>query len=300
MVSGPGLVESVGAGPDGWGTDGAKRSGDASPGGDLKEHGEVAEGTATNGPARAGLTAADESDDARRSSPGKPNAHRGGDAARLERHARGAERAAHDPDDLPTPADPSRLPAILGCRLDRVVRLADGRIVAVVDAVDEVTRAAAESCGAVAVPRAAVEPLSLLGDASPFAQAKLVATGLAAERDAEAERRQATAVLARRKLRAAEAMLGAELPAEAIAAARDAMVAAVSGLAAAGEPELPAARLLFEILVPAGRLTLEQAALVAKADGLARAYGSAAVPPPAVVAQSVLEDARRVVDGLTP
>jgi hypothetical protein len=79
------------------------------------------------------------------------------------------------------------------------------------------------------------------------------------------------------------------------------MVAAVGGLAAgATEPDLPAARLLFEILVPAGRLTLERAALVAKADGLARAYGGASVPPPAATAQSVLEDARRIVDDLEP
>jgi hypothetical protein len=198
------------------------------------------------------------------------------------------------------PADASRLPALLGSRLDRVVELVDGRMVAVVDTVDEVTRTAAEWCGAVAVPRAAVEPLSLLGDASPFARAKVVATGLATERDAEGERRREAAALARRKLRAAEAMVAAELPAEAIVAARDAMMAAVSGLGAGTEPDLPAARLLFEILVPAGRLTLEQAALVAKADGLARAYGGAAVPPPTSAAQSVLADARRVVGDLGP
>ncbi len=198
------------------------------------------------------------------------------------------------------PADASRLPAILGCRLDRVVELADGRMVAVVDSVDEVTRAAAESCGAVAVPRAAVEPLSLLGEASPFARAKVVATGMAMEPDIEVEGRRGAAALARRKLRAAEAMVAAGLPAEAIVAARDAMVAAVGGLAAGTEPDLPAARLLFEVLVPAGRLTLETAALVAKADGLARAYGSAAVPPLATTAQSVLEDARRIVGKLDP
>jgi hypothetical protein len=179
-----------------------------------------------------------------------------------------------------------------------VVELADGRMVAVVDAVDEVTRTAAEACGAVAVPRAAVEPLSLLGEVSPFARAKLVAMGLAPERDARAERRREAAALAQRKLRAAEALVGSDLAAEAIVAARDAMVAAVSGLAAATESDLPAARLLFEILVPAGRLTLESAALVAKADGLARAYGSAAVPPPAAVAQSVLDDARRILEGV--
>ncbi|MBN1770304.1 MAG: SWIM zinc finger family protein [Deltaproteobacteria bacterium] len=200
----------------------------------------------------------------------------------------------------PAAAEAARLPAILGYRLDRVVELGDGRMVAVVDSVDEVTRGAAESCGAVAMPLAAVEPLSLLGDASPFARAKVVATGLA-EHDAEAARGREAAALARRKLRAAEAMLGAELPAEAIVAARDAMVAAVGGLAAgASEPDLPAARLLFEVLVPAGRLTLERAALVAKADGLARAYGSAAMPPPAATARSVLEDARRVVGDLEP
>ncbi|NMC68712.1 MAG: DEAD/DEAH box helicase family protein [Myxococcales bacterium] len=200
----------------------------------------------------------------------------------------------------PAPADASRLPAILGSRLDRVVELADGRIVAVVDAVDEVTRTAAESHGAVAMPRAVVEPLSLLGDASPFARAKVLAEGLVTERDAEAERRREAAALAERKLRAAEAMFAAELPAEAIVAARDAMLAAVSGLTGASEPDLPAARLLFEVLVPAGRLTLEKAALVAKADGLARAYGTSSVSPPAPTARSVLEDARRIVAELQP
>jgi hypothetical protein len=148
------------------------------------------------------------------------------------------------------------------------------------------------------MPRAALEPLSLLGDASPFAKAKVVAEGLANPSDPEAERRAQARSVAERKLRAAEAMIAAELPAEAIAAARDAMLAAIGGLApGAVEPDLPAARLLFEILVPAGRLTLESAALVAKADGLARAYGVAAVPPPAATAPSVLEDARRIVAG---
>ncbi|MBI5487030.1 MAG: DEAD/DEAH box helicase [Deltaproteobacteria bacterium] len=202
-------------------------------------------------------------------------------------------------DGGPVPADASRLPAILGSRLDRVVELPDGRFVAVVDSLDEVTRTAAEACGAVAMPQAAVEPMALLGDASPFARAKVVATGLTGELDTAAERRREAAALAQRKLKAAEAMIGAELPAEAIAAARDAMLAAVSGLApGATEPDLPAARLLFEVLVPAGHLTLENAALVAKADGLARAYGAAAVPPPVATAHSVLEDARRIVGEL--
>jgi superfamily II DNA or RNA helicase len=196
-------------------------------------------------------------------------------------------------------AEASRLPTILGCRLDRVVELADGRMVAVVDSVDEVTRTAAEACGAVAIPRAAVEPLSLLGNASPFARAKTVAEGLGDGSHGETDRRVQTVLVAQRKLRAAEAMVSAGLPAEAIVAARDAMVAAVSGQAAATDPDLPAARLLFEVLVPTGRLTLERAALVAKADGLARAYGASSVPPPAATAQSVLEDARRIVGDLT-
>ncbi|MBI5487027.1 MAG: hypothetical protein HY905_06815 [Deltaproteobacteria bacterium] len=42
----------------------------------------------------------------------------------------------------------------------------------------------------------------------------------------------------------------------------------------------------------------EQRELVAKADGLARAYGAAAVPPRVATAQSVLEDARRIVGEL--
>jgi hypothetical protein len=54
------------------------------------------------------------------------------------------------------PADATRLPGLLGYRLDRVVELPTGQIIAIVDEVDEVTCAAAESCGAVGMARAAV------------------------------------------------------------------------------------------------------------------------------------------------
>jgi superfamily II DNA or RNA helicase len=196
-------------------------------------------------------------------------------------------------------ADATRLPDLLGHRLDRVVELPAGQIVAIVDEIDEVTRAAAESCGAVAMARAAVEPLSILGDASPFARARIVAEGLAAEEAGAGGRRAQSREVAERKLRAAEAMAGAGLPAESIAAARDAMLAAVRGVAAgSAEYDLPVARLLFEVLVPSGRLTLERAALVAKADGLARAYGESPAPVPPAIALAVLEDARRLVGDL--
>jgi hypothetical protein len=195
--------------------------------------------------------------------------------------------------------DPTRLPDLLGTRLDRVVQLADGRLVAVVDSLDEVTRAAAEACGALPMPRAAMEPLAMLGEASPLARAKVVAEGLGSGAAAETERRAHAALVAARRLRAAEAMVAADLSCEAVSTARDAMLAAVGGLTPEPPPaDLPPARLLFEVLVPSGHLTLELAALVAKADGLARAYGTAAVPPPMGIALSVIDDARRIVAAL--
>jgi superfamily II DNA or RNA helicase len=223
-----------------------------------------------------------------------------------------------DEEDLPDDAVPDTIPAtcvaeattrtplaaarklqeVLGPRLSRVVVLASGQTVALVDKVDEATREAARVQGMAVAEIGVVDGLAALGGDSPFAAATVILdTGPASDSQAAEQRRESLAV-AERKLAAAQTLCAANLGAEAIAQAHASMLASMRTIAAGHglAVGLSPARLLYEIMVPRGHLSLGAAMLISRAEGLAAAYAEIAQPAPAEIARSVVVDAAALLE----
>ncbi|MFN7950617.1 MAG: helicase-related protein [bacterium] len=215
--------------------------------------------------------------------------------------ARGST-AGTAPEPSPDAPPEERLRELLGHRLERVVRLGSGRVVAVVDSADEVTSEAAARTNVAVLDRAAFAATQALGDDSPFAAAEVLFQRDAAPGNGRTEGRRAELLaIAHRRLHAAETLLASELPSEALAQAHAAMEAAVRALDPDAGGDTPhAARLLYEHLVPRGLFDLERAALVSRADGLARAFAELPVAPPRELVMAVVADARRIVGAKAP
>lgn len=205
------------------------------------------------------------------------------------------ERGAPEPEGQP---DLSRKIAdLLGSRLQQVLALPSGRLVAAVDRLDEVTRAAGERAGVAVVAASTLADLSALGSDSPLEGARVLLERPADDRNEQA-RRERLAV-ARRKLEAARQLAGADLGAEAVVQAEAAIATGLRAVAARwveqtaadGGDDMAPARLLYEVLVPRGALSLEQAARAARVESLARAYSDCVAPVPGPLVQATLADA---------
>ncbi len=222
-------------------------------------------------------------------------------------------------DESVSPAE--RLAGVLGPRLARVLRLASGRLVALVDRVDAATSAAAEEAGMTALAAGTEEALESLGADSIFAGAEVVLDRGAREGGATEAERAHHLALAKRKLAAAQMLAKGGLGGEALGQAMAGMGAALRAMAAgeavadteiagtavadseapgtvAAGDRLPPVRLLYEVLVPRGRLSLEDAAKVSRAEALARAYEGVGGTPPADTVLEILEDTRAMIAAL--
>ncbi|MFH1554265.1 MAG: hypothetical protein ABII76_05295, partial [Pseudomonadota bacterium] len=184
-----------------------------------------------------------------------------------------------------------RLASLLGPRLRRALSLPSGKLVALVDRVDDATRDAAAGEGFTVMDMGLAGQLAALGDDSPLAASTVLMERGADDTNHDGVRRAEHLVVARRKLAAARALQGAGAGAEAMAQAHASMIAFARSLAADDEAGLSPPRLLYEILVPRGDLSLEQVALIARAGELAAAYSDVAQPAPDAMVAAVIGDA---------
>jgi superfamily II DNA or RNA helicase len=223
-----------------------------------------------------------------------------------------APREAHSPltagQERPTAAGPphlegldeplAHLAACLGPRLGKAFRLASGQLVALVDRVDDITRAAARKAGVALMETSALDGLAALGADSPFATAQLLLDQEGFQDALGSARRAEWQALARRKLSAARLLAAGGQGSESMAQVQAGMIAALKSLIVEeGHWALPTLRLVHEVLVPAGRLDLEQAAAIARAMALAAAYVDSPQAAPAALVEGVIADAERLLDG---
>ena len=194
----------------------------------------------------------------------------------------------------PTTPDPTlaRLREALGARLQRVLRLPSGRVVAIADSAEDADTPSPTLDGVTVMDEDAARALGALGEDSPLAQAQEIWRRASGAGGRAPSRTQRQLTLASRKLRAARRLAEDDLGAEALAPISGALIAMAR--ARAGDEaaaQLPPARLLYEALVPAGHLSPEQAALILRAEALAGAYGSSADDPPEGLLKELLREA---------
>jgi superfamily II DNA or RNA helicase len=195
------------------------------------------------------------------------------------------------------PLDPvAALRERVGDALEQVVRLADGRLVAVVRG--EAPSVAAD--GAILLPARAAEALHPLGSASPLAGAEVLYRAPAGADPAGpllAARRDLLA-LAERKRAGGGALLAAGQPAEALGLFRDAMTLACRALDPRGDPGGEPAALLTVVhgqLVPGGLLSEAEAGALARAGEAARAFAAVTIAPPDSLVAAIAADAGALV-----
>jgi hypothetical protein len=200
---------------------------------------------------------------------------------------------AYAADTAPTPlADPkgasaeplAALQATFGDSLERVVRLADGRVLGVVRG----QVPAGVQVPAIVVTENVARALEPLGNASPIATGEELfrATPAVVVSDAVLERR-ARVTEAARKVAAAKALVAANLGGEALALLHAALALACRAMDDRGDPdESPAAILasVFEHGIPSGALTDADGSALTRAAEMARAFASAS-PPSVIVAR---------------
>lgn len=196
------------------------------------------------------------------------------------------------------PADPvASLRERLGERVERVVKLDDGRLLAVVAGDGPAPELPPESNALVMTSHAAAA-LTVLGDASPVARAQVLFEQQGDPEDwARALARKGLVSAAERKLAAARALLAAELPADALSLSRDAMSFACRALADRDPGSDPAA-LLITIYGPmssSGALSPDEAHAIVQAGELARAFDAAPEGPPRELVSELVARAERLV-----
>ncbi len=183
----------------------------------------------------------------------------------------------------------------IGAALERVILLADGRLVGLVrgaapaNAVD----------GAVLLPALAAEALDALGSASPLAGAEVLyrAPGRETATDPILAARRDLVMLAGRKRAAAAALTTAGQPGEALPLFREAMALALRAMDPRGDPGADPAALLAALhghLLPGGLVTEAEAAALARAGEAARAFAQSTVAPPEPLVTGVAADAAAV------
>ncbi len=191
------------------------------------------------------------------------------------------------------PPDPvAALRERVGDALERVVRLADGRLVGLVRG--EVPAGAVD--GAVLLATRTVEALAPLGAASPLAGAEVVyqAARDSAGPDPIVSARRDLLALAERKRAGAAALVTAGHPGEALSLLGEAMALTCRALDPRGDPGAEPAALLAAIhghLLPAKLMTELEASALARAGECARAFGVSTVTPPDALAGAVAADA---------
>ena len=183
----------------------------------------------------------------------------------------------------------SRMQSALGERIERVVAVGGGLVV-VADEVDRATEEVVASLGGdvalAVVDSRSWASLSRLGPASPLSGGRVLLQ--------ESTPRPSADGVAKRKLKAAEALAEAGHADEALSMGTAAMLHAVAGVA--GQPPPPAetaAVWLYAEVLPSGLIRPDQAATIGRGLSLAAA---GEIPPK--LARDVLDDARKLVGEL--
>jgi superfamily II DNA or RNA helicase len=179
----------------------------------------------------------------------------------------------------------------IGARLERIVRLPDGRLAAI-------TRSGAGDSalalpdGVVALSAPVAAAMASLGALSPLHEAEVIFEAPpAAEEDPLARARQALVKTGERKLAAARMLLDGDLRSEALGLVRDAIAIGCRTLSDEADPGEAPARLaaaLYGQLVPAGKVSQADADTLARASELARAFADDEQGPPAALVVSLL------------
>jgi superfamily II DNA or RNA helicase len=196
------------------------------------------------------------------------------------------------------PSDVEQLRAELGDALERIVRLPDGRLIGVIRGDGAPPTLAVP---AVLVPKAAVDALAPLGDASPLAQGELLYRAEAPpEVDPRAEASRAMIAAAERKLAAASTLVSAGMGGEALGLFREALSLGCRAAADVDPGEDGAALIaaVYGRLVPQGTLTEADAHALTRAGELARAFGGSAMAPPEALLAGMERDAKALLGRL--
>ena len=189
----------------------------------------------------------------------------------------------------------SALRAALGDSLERVVRLADGRVLGVVRG----NVPTGLEVPGLLVSEQTARALEPLGDASPLAAGEvLFRAEPSAAVEPQFEARRARALEAARKLAGARALVQAGIGAEALGLLHGALALACRAMDDRGDPgEAPTAILasVFEHCVPNGTLGDADANALTRAGELARAFASTALQPPASLVAKIAAEATDLV-----
>ena len=194
--------------------------------------------------------------------------------------------------------DVDQLREHLGDALERIVRLPDGRLLAVVrgDGAHP-----ALPVPAVLVPRSAADALAPLGDASPIAQGEVLYRAEApAPIDPSVEASRAMIAAAERKLAAATTLVSAGMGGEALGLFRESLSLGCRAAADVDPGEDGAALIsaVYGRLIPQGTLTDADAHALTRAGELARVFGGSAVAPPEALLTSMERDSKALLGRL--
>jgi hypothetical protein len=179
----------------------------------------------------------------------------------------------------------------LGAALERIVRLADGTLVAVVA---DGARVPAEACAMAILPASAASALAALGEASPLARAEAIyEKGVTAgSQPATAPWRMAALAAALRKLEAARVLRSAGQASEALPLLHASLVLLCRAAASddPGDDPAPLLAAVYGDLMPRGVITSGDAHALSRAAELNRAFASSPVPASAALVEPLLRD----------
>lgn len=184
---------------------------------------------------------------------------------------------------------------LLGDALERVVRLADGSLAAILA---DGAAVPAEASAMPLLPASAAAAMAVLGDASPLARADVVyEKPAAAATRVPAAWRTAALAAAARKNEAARVLRNAGQPSEALPLVHACLVLLCRAAAEVDPGEEPAALLaaVYGKLVPEGALTTSDAHALSRAAELSRAFAASPVPAPDSVVVPLFSDVADLV-----
>ena len=180
----------------------------------------------------------------------------------------------------------------LGGALERVYRLADGRLVGVVADGAPMPAAFGALGGVTVLPAAAAAAMQAFGPTSPLAGAEVVYTAASAAMGRDDVRRGSLLAVAARKVACARALRDAGELGEALALLHAAMIVLVRAAAERDPGDDPATLLgtVYGDLVPAGVLTTADAHALARAGELTRAFATTPLLPPLGLVEPLFAD----------